>query len=392
MKKEMIHIVPFDMGHSFLEFDYNKKQNKESFLESMLSKLREKQIPIEIIPDKKYLIAIKVYENIRLFILEWGIGVFVVEKLSGPDILPVNEYFDDNIACELYSKKKTEQRMILNQIGELSVIKRVMDTVWECLENKRRVVSATEKYKHNGLSYVLSIYHIIKEQNDVLYDKEIDLLMNPGIISEIENNEQWPSIKRKISSYVEKGYSRQEYSDVSDVIASWSAVAVVEEYETNVISKIIDYEVSLQASWFLFDCLMDNIKQCKVSNLDLQKEKSIATYVSLEVSHILSANMRTNEKSVMESIYSTSGMDVLKDKLFLLLDNRIAIEEAKLSKNQSVYGIITEVLLVLFTLVSIYEPIKNIICGTIEPIDIGLGIVMVVVLVVYTILIIGKDK
>ena len=116
------------------------------------------------------------------------------------------------------------------------------------------------------------------------------------------------------------------------------------------------------------------------------------TNVSLEISNILSANMSTNEKNIMESIYVTSGINTLKDKLFLLLENRIAIEEARISEKQGIYGMITEILLVLFTLVSIYEPVKNIISGTICTTDLVIGGIMIVVLIICSILIIGKGK
>ena len=126
--------------------------------------------------------------------------------------------------------------------------------------------------------------------------------------------------------------------------------------------------------------------------MDLQKEKSLVTNVSLEISNILSANMSTNEKNIMESIYVTSGINTLKDKLFLLLENRIAIEEARISEKQGIYGMITEILLVLFTLVSIYEPVKNLISGTICTTDLVIGGIMIVVLIICSILIIGKGK
>lgn len=53
---------------------------------------------------------------------------------------------------------------------------------------------------------------------------------------------------------------------------------------------------------------------------------------------------------------------------------------------------ITEILLVLFTLVSIYEPVKNLISGTICTTDLVIGGIMIVVLIICSILIIGKGK
>lgn len=269
-----------------------------------------------------------------------------------------------------------------------------MNIVWSSVYKMIRPFSASENYKHNGLSYVMSIYHIIDNSKNLEQgcNNDIDLLMNPGILSKIEKEEQWNSIKDKIKKYKKRGYKCEELNDESFVASSWSAVAVVEEKDIGIISKIINYEIYLQASWFLFDCIIDNIKNNKFSNLDLQKERSLVTNVSLDISNVLSANMSTNEKNVMESIYDTSGINTLKDKLFLLLDNRIAIEEAKISEKQGLYGIITEILLVLFTLVSIYEPLKNLISGNICKTDLIIGSIMIVILIVCSILIIGKGK
>jgi hypothetical protein len=211
-------------------------------------------------------------------------------------------------------------------------------------------------------------------------------------MNKVCDNSQWNSIVQKIKNYKDKGFQASDFSDVSKVASSWSAVAFIETSSSNTIDDIINYEIVLQASWFLFDCLIDNIKNNQMNNLELQKEKSLATNVSLEVSNILSANMSTSQKDALEIIYQTSGFEILKDKLFLLLENRIAIVEAKISQRQGIYGIITEILLVLFTLVSIYEPIRNVVNGTLKTSDMIIGIVMIIVLIVCSILIIGKEK
>lgn len=394
MKNRLIHIAPFDIGCSFFDYEYTKNQSKQEFIRSVSSKCQEKGIVIDEMPNDKYMCVAKLNEKISCYLLECGVGVFTFKNLDIPDMTHFNEVFNNDFICNLYYRKKTEQKRILNQEEDIVIVKDFMDVVWSSVCKMIRPFSACNNYKHNGLSYVMSVYHIIDNSKNLgqEYNRDIDLLMNPGILSKIEKEEQWNSIKDKIEKYREIGYNRQEFSDVSVVVSSWSAVAVVEEKETEAILKIIDYEVSLQASWFLFDCIIDNIKQSKLSNLDLQKEKSLVTNVSLEISNILSANMSTNEKNIMESIYVTSGINTLKDKLFLLLENRIAIEEARISEKQGVYGMITEILLVLFTLVSIYEPVKNLISGTICTADLVIGGIMIVVLIICSILIIGKGR
>ncbi|WP_352399413.1 hypothetical protein [Anaerotignum sp.] len=394
MESKLIHIAPFDIGCSFFDYEYTKRQNRQEFIKCLSEKCLEKGMSIDNSSNDRYMYYVKLNEKTSCYLLECGVGVFTFENLDISDMTHFSEVFDNNFVCDLYYLKKIEQKKILHQREEFVKVNEFMEIVWSSVYKMIRPFSASKNYKYNGLSYVMSVYHIIDGSQNLEqeYNRDIDLLMNPDILSKIEKEEQWGSIKEKIRKHKTKGYNRQVINDVSVVASSWSAVAVIEEKETEVISKIIEYEVNLQASWFLFDCLIDNIKHSKMSNLDLQKEKSLVTNASLEISNILSANMSTNEKNVMESIYATSGINTLKEKLFLLLENRIAIEEAKISEKQGIYGVITEILLVIFTLVSIYEPVKNLISGTIGTADLVIGGIMLVVLIICSILIIGKGK
>ena len=175
------------------------------------------------------------------------------------------------------------------------------------------------------------------------------------------------------------------------VIASWSAVAVLNGDES-ALSKIIDYEINLQAAWFLYDCMIDNLKHENLSAVELQNYKSIYTGVNLEVDNIISANMSTCDINFMNLIKDTSGIELIKQKLDLLLNNKIALENAKSAEKQKVYGIITEILLVIFTLVSIYEPILNVINRKISHNDIIVLIVMGIALAISSFFIIRKEK
>ena len=394
MTKEIIHLAPFDIGCSFFDFEYQKKSNKDIFITKLSVLCQQHNYEIINTENKNFLFYVRISNIISCYFLECGVGVFVFRNLNLPNLTDIQDTFKDNFECALYYQKKVEQNSILEQLHKSVLVKEFMSDIWKAVDKNIRPYSACENYKHHGLSYVLSIYHIIDETKELFNEgnKSIDLLMNPSILSQICDESQWTSITDKIKKYNNKGYTSLEYTDSTNIAASWSAVAVIDEKEGTIINRIVDYEIVLQASWFLFDCLIDNIKNSHLSNLDLQKEKSLATNVSLEISSILSANMSSSEKKSLESIYTTSGFETLKDKLFLLLENRIAIAEAKISHRQGIYGIITEILLVLFTLVSIYEPIKNLFNGTLATTDIVIGIIMLIILIICSILIIGKEK
>lgn len=393
MKSDLIHIVPFDIGCSFLDFEYSKKQSKDDFIEVLSSNCYNKGILIEKQQNNKYICTAKISDSINCYLLEYGVGVFVVKNLKSTDMTKFDKQFKNELACRLYYKKKYEQQEIRTQSEEeVLSIAEFMQITWNSVKKITRTFSASQNYKHSGLSYVMSIYHIIDSTKDYSEDKDIDMLMNPDILGTILKEEQWDSIQHKVENYSKKGYESFDFNDLSKVVTSWSAVAVIDENETDVIDKILDYEILLQGSWFLFDCLIDNIKNSKMSALDLQKEKSLVTNVTLEICNISSANMSTNEKNIMEGIYKTSGFDTVKEKLYLLLENRISIAEARTTSKQATYGIITEILLILFTLVSIFDPIKNFINGTLNKTDYIVAGIMLVVLIISTVLIIGKEK
>lgn len=395
MDWSITNLVPFDIGQSFLAYESSNLREKEVLINAITDICNDMQFEIIDSDISSCFLAVKLNCNISCYLLEYGIGVFVLENFRDKDINLVKDEFDNEIPCVIYYCKQKARELILKKPNdEIKIIREFMKMIWNLIGENERKYSASEKYKNNGLSYVLAIYHIVGLDDGIIKDKDlnIDILMNPSIISKVCGREHWKMIKNSISNHEFKGYNAVEYNATSVIASSWSAVAVIEDEETEAIKRVIDYEIELQASWFLFDCLIDNIKKNDLSNLDLQKEKSLATNVSLDISVILGANMSMSEKNAFESIYSTTGFEALRDKLFLLLENRIAIEEAKISEKQVKYGIITEMLLLMFTLVSIYDPLRNLANGSLQDKDIIVGCILIVLFIVYYIITRMKEK
>ena len=394
MECSLVHIIPFDMGISFSNYEDTRRYSKKQFINDL--KVTLPDCPIDE-SDSEYLCKFNVTEQIECRLFTYGIGVFVVKKLTATYNEKVFGFFDQNVACKAYYEKKAEQTEILYwKDSPCLEIKPIFDTIniiWNIKNGLKKVstrpYSSNASYKHHGLSYVLTIYHIVDQ---CVATKEIDLLMNPGLLGKILNENCWEDIKRKIQSYNLVGYEKAEYNEKTLVTASWSAVAVVEEIDTEIIDSVIRYEASLQSAWFLFDALIDNLESINLTDLELQRSKSTVTNVFLDASSILSANMSTNEKGVMEIIYKTSGLEIGKNKCFLLLENRIAIEKSKQGSRQIIYGIITEILLVAFTLIQIYQPIEDFISGELTHTDIIVAIIMLIILIVSSIFIVRREK
>lgn len=386
----VVRLIPFDLGYSFLEFEYSNAQNRDDFLEKLKQEMQ--RIGLEFIVRKKHIICeIVLTPNIKCYILDYGAGVFEIHNFLPPEQQEVNDFFGIDTVFSLYYNKKRGEHSLLDAENEThQKITELTKIVRKCIKTNIRPVSADSEYKDDGFSYVLSIYNM-----DEVNEKEIDVLMSPSLLSSIENRNKWEMIKKNVNNYIpsfHNEYDTCNYSDKSTIVTSWSAVAVIGADWKEVSLDVINYEISLQAAWFLYDAITDNIHETHFENVELQRIRSIITNIDLEIENIISANMSTNKKRAMEAIYNSSGIDTVKKKLMLLLDNRIAIEEAKSNEQQKKYGIITEILLVLFTLVSIYEPVKNLIDGKLVISDYIVGGIMLVALAICSFFIIKKER
>ena len=392
MLGKLIHVIPFDIGYSFMDYMNNKQQTKEDFCNKIKTMCWVKGYNYLESHLKNCLCVVqfKNEENMyKCYLLTYGVGVFVLENKLISDTTEADNYFEEYDAAKLYYRKKKEQKELLENMNlpitqDMSCI---MQAVWEAVKKPMRPYSANINYKHHGMSYVLTIYDIKQ-----IEEPDIKLLMNPDVMCNILDCSKWSIIKEALCEDRNIQFSSVEYGGEYKVAASWSAVAIIGNHSNKDIETVVNYEINLQAAWFLFDCLIDNVRESVINVVDLQNEKSIFTCVDLDISNIISANMKSSEKDYMQIIYDTSGINVLKQKLELLLQNKIAIAEAKLAEKQKVYGIITEILLVVFTLVSIYEPIQNLIEKNIKKSDIIVLSIMLIALLCSAFFIVRKEK
>ena len=70
MGNKLIHIAPFDIGCSFFDYDYSKKQSRQDFIKSISLKCREKGIIIDETPGDRYMCVAKLNEKITCYLLE----------------------------------------------------------------------------------------------------------------------------------------------------------------------------------------------------------------------------------------------------------------------------------------------------------------------------------
>lgn len=346
MQIDLIHIVPFDMGISFLNYEGVNRYSKEQFVDDLREKVSSDHYEVKEVKEvKEYFCRIILSEQIECRLFEFGIGVFVIKGIPQLNFRDAKKIFQKYDACFAYYKKKMHQKIILegNSI-ELKKMLSLMNKIWSLKKEGNQIVrdfSSNKNYKYNGLSYVLTVYHIIDDKINLENNTQLDILMNPAFLSNITEENKWDTIKNTADNYNIVGFKKETYNDTSALIASWSAVAVVEKEKTSFIDFIVDCEVSLQSSWFLFDVLIDNLKNKKFTNVELQRYKGLVVNVSLEIENTISANMSMNEMSCLDIIYETSGIKTICKKCLLLMDNYISIEEARLSSRRTVYEAMT---------------------------------------------------
>lgn len=415
---ELIHIVPFDLGLSVTDYDKPRNFPREKFFKELSTNLN---CEIES-NDKLFFCKFSASRNIDCYISDYGVGVFIVRNLPSLDNKNLSEedldcvslnsidrdvteeavaHFDaafkDKFACQAYYRRTLEQTNIFsNASSETNVIFDTLAKLWETKSHFRdycvRPYSSCKNYKQTGLSYILTIYHVVNDKLTDNFDTQLDLMMNPTLMKNILDETKWDSISSAVDKYVTAGHDVVEYSDSSKVLASWSSVAVVEQKNTGLIEQVIAYEIMLQSCWFLLDVIVDNLENDDFSGMELQRFKAITSKIYLNVDAKIGANMSTSDRMSENIIYKTSGIELIERKASLLLDSKISIEQAKQESRQTLSGIITEILLIGFTLFQIHTPVKDILTGNLTDADVFTMIILVLVLVLSSVLIVKKER
>lgn len=114
MNWSIIHIVPFDIGYSFVNYRCSNQQDKERIISELENFCKDNRYDVFEAQISKCFFNVKFNENISCFLLEYGIGVFVVKNIKEIDMKKVKEKFEENISCVLYYSKKRNKNLFLS--------------------------------------------------------------------------------------------------------------------------------------------------------------------------------------------------------------------------------------------------------------------------------------
>lgn len=401
----IIQVIPFDMGCSIHPLVEEDKKVSINIIKSINKKIESSSWEEAEYSVKNCIASYSYSNNLSCYIMEFGIAVFVLKYEKEIDLERMKKQ-NIEFSLEMYRKKKKLQNEILK--GECSEehketknqIYCFMDIVWESIEFRDRKFSSTKDYKNNGLSYILSIYYIKTKENvkklvteDEYFKKNMSILMDPKILGNILDDNCYDRIQNEVKDLVLETFNYSNLTETSIVSCSWSGIAVIEQesMSSSELAEVINMEVKIQAAWLLYDCFVDNLNDKNYSVVELQKMKSTIEYVDMDMSNIISANMSTRDRGVIQNIIDSSGLSSIKDKANMIINNKISIENAYIQEKNKKYSIYTEVILLSLTIISAYDTIRALINSEFTSRDLIAGISLILIFIVLTILLIRKE-
>lgn len=406
-----IHIIPFDLGAVFYDvLTIDNTKNLEftiSFCDDLQKEIESKgwtvkklfttkgggkgrnRIPLTIdyLKDKfvdQAICRVEIQENLVCYVLSSGIGVFVFADLN------CDALCDTDKSIEGYSKamianlqKKVSQATILNHAQFPDVFPNEEEKMllfrricWELIakgvKNRKikhlRPFSGREDYKSAGLSYVLTIYLMKKDE---LTQNEKDHLLCSSFFSNVVNPSNWQKINEKIMKNEPKVKSPVVECGSGYIYPAWSAVAIetslpmetMEDLRNNPdLAALIKVESYVQSRWFVADNSMDNVnKNAKATMESLQRIGSLMEFYQAELENEISANMGTTQKNILTQVVETSEVKKLYKSVLSQIKTQLKIKEAHYQDKKSRNRLVADLFLAVFTASSLYKTVMDIV-------------------------------
>ena len=92
--------MPFDIGYSFVNYRCSNQQDKERIISELENFCKDNGYDVFEAQISKCFFNVKFNENISCFLLEYGIGVFVVKNIKEIDMKKVKEKFEEKYINE----------------------------------------------------------------------------------------------------------------------------------------------------------------------------------------------------------------------------------------------------------------------------------------------------
>lgn len=395
----------------FIPFDIGTKIN-EKYLDDIKSYVDKKGFTSLEIPglmrtiSQDVFLKIAVNTSLKLYIFSYGIGVFVLKD----DLYPMNEKYAVDY-CEF--RKKAHNQILDFKYGEVStILKEIIDDLRAIVKKEKNIrPSACDTWEYKGLSYVMTVSYIIKNDKkrnsyssfNEIEKKNLHIMLQPSLAHK-EDTMAMAETKGKNKDFDPYNFEVMHidepknwiHTEDCSIYISWAAVVVYMQGLLDKYMEIVEYlEVDLQAMWLYTYCQYINLKNWSdMKKLSSSKLKKLKYNFQRHYNEFLSDNDSSISVYIAEirgEMINTSGIDREKNNYMEYIDFCIDETESRELEQQRKYSVMNEVLLFIIAFIQIAPMCYSALLGEYNNLQLWPIIIMIVLVVVAIFFIVRKS-
>lgn len=300
--------------------DYRAILKMQKFLSEVRERLKESPVTfVPVYPDIDGCIAkYQITKQMACYILFSGIAVFLE---IGEDIPFEDEQY---FSLEAFHARQVYEDDYCNNPEETSRKKPLYNflrLLWKCVGRKDFPYSASDTYCNHGVSYTLCITMVNIPDLDPNHvpghlQRNFRALLDTSSFSNIYSTEQWPAIRQRIDNEETSDLNLRQLSETLVFADNWSGVLVAGDLEKNrtCITWLMEFEIFLQANWFLFDAYCQNVVRQNLSAVELQGILNRAEMIKVKLDNDISSNMEQSRHVLRNSLIESSDIGTISAK------------------------------------------------------------------------------
>lgn len=306
----------------------------------------------------------QVTDRMSCYIIVSGIAVFC--ELGQPVPFDDERYF----SLQAFHERQVYEDDYCTNPEETARKKPLYDflrLLWKCIGKKEFHYSASDDYCNHGISYTLCITMVnvpglVSNQVDPQLKRNIRALLDTSAFSNIYNLEQWTAIRQRIDHDDISDLNLKELSETLVFADNWSGVLVAGDLEKNrtCITWLMEFEIFLQANWFLFDAYCQNIVRQDLSAVELQGILNRVEMVKVKLDNDISSNMEQSRHVMRNSLIASSDIGTIYSKMHGLVTSKLKLKVMANDHKKSRFALFSDLSLLIIALLEVYGVINEI--------------------------------
>lgn len=243
-----------------------------------------------------------------------------------------------------------------------------LNVLWECVRDKERSFSASDRYGNHGVPYTLCITMIdapdlISNKVDLQMKKNIRALLDTSAFNNIYNTKQWDVIRERIDNDSIDDLKLKELSENLVFADNWSGVLIAGDLGKNktCITWLMEFEIFLQSQWLLFDSYCENIVRENLSSLQLQGILNRVEFVKVKLENDISSNMEQSRHIMRNSLIESSDINTIYFRMHGLLMGKLRIKSISDERKKARYSMFSDLSLLIIALLQIYSVVEDLV-------------------------------